>query len=458
MGYGLESFSFIYDKYYQVSLLETIPESLFFDRAHNKIVDILVASGIIGLLSYLAIFATAFFVIFKNYKEKFSLFSPFVLIALLLGHFVQNIFSFDTINSYLIFFLILGFIDVNFREEKNTKDEAQEQKSNSKTSIVYKRPWLKISAALLAFVLVMFIIFAVNIQPFQTKLHLVNASQLLRAGKVEESFQLFEKALNGPKFTRFESSYYAAEIVFYAAPAPQFKDFKKEFSLELQKITQLMENYLKDKKEILQMRGYFLLAQIYKNLYLVEGNPKFLDDEERILGKAIRLNPQFPKIYRLSGEMRFLQNRKDEGIVFFSKALELDNDWATFYEWLGRSYMQTGEGENGAKALRQSFRFGDFYTKKKFNFDIIWKLADIYEESGNYQELAVLYGEVISRYPFDPFSVKNNKHAQLYASLSTVYAKLGEKEKARQVTEEMLKIYPELRPQAEEFLSSLEKE
>lgn len=455
LGHGLESFSYIYDRYYQASLLGTISESLFFDRAHNKIVDTLTASGIVGLLGYFAIFITALFVILRNYKNKFSLFPPFVLIAFLLGYFVQNIFSFDTISTYLIFFLVLGFIDVNFKKEKSMQIINQEQEFRSNVFTATGKFWIKAGIAFLVFVLAGLIIFVVNIQPFKVKLQLIDANQLLRDEKIEESFTLFEEVFNGPKFTRLESSHYAAEMVFYAAPSPKYKDFKKEFSQELQKIASLLEGHLEGKKETLQMRSYFLLAQIYKNLYLVENNPQFLDNEERILGKAIRLNPNFPKIYRLSGEMRFLQGRKKEGMVFFSKALELDNNWANFYEWLGMSYIQAGEEKNGADALRKSFVFGDFYTKRIFNFDIVWKLADIYEEKGNYSEMAAFYEEVISRYPFNPLTDQDKRHAQLYASLSTVYVKMGDEEKARQTTEEMLRFYPDLWPVAQEFLSTL---
>jgi|GEM_PF-1409215 len=456
LGYGLESFAFIYDRYYQASFLEVIPESLFFDRAHNKVVDILVANGIVGLLSYLGIFATAFFVILKNHTGRFSLFLSFILIALFLGHFVQNIFSFDTINTYLIFFLVLGFIDVNFRKIKNNQGLKQEQKQQEKRDqsnipVGTKISWIKIGTAFLIFLLTVITIFTVNLRPFQTKLQLTEAHRLLAAGEVKDSFELLQGALSGPRFTRFEAHYYAAEIVFFAQPLSQYKGLEKEFSRELQKITRFIEDYLDENKDILQMRSYLLLAKIYKTLYSIESDPKYLEDEERILGKALELNPQFSRVYRLAGEMRFLQRRKEEGITLFAKAYELDKNWANFYDWLGVSLMQINEKEEGAEALRKSLRLGDFYTKGKFNFEIVWKLANVYEELGDYQEMAAFYEEVISRCPFE------KPDPQLYASLSTVYAKMGEKEKARQTTMEMLKFYPELLPQAQQFLSTLEE-
>jgi tetratricopeptide (TPR) repeat protein len=150
--------------------------------------------------------------------------------------------------------------------------------------------------------------------------------------------------------------------------------------------------------------------------------------------------------------MRFLQKREEEGMVFFTKAFELDKDYVVTNEWIGESLIEAGEKKRGAEILRKAMKMGGFYTKEKFNLNIVWKLADLYEELGDFQELSKFYEETIKRYPkelpIDP---------QLFASLATVYAKIGEKEKARQTIEEMIKLYPYLRPSAEEFLSNFDK-
>ncbi len=225
---------------------------------------------------------------------------------------------------------------------------------------------------------------------------------------------------------------------------------EKEFSQGFQKVVKPLEEHLEGRAEIKQMSSYLLLAQIYRNLYLIEKEPKFLEDEERILGKALNLNPQFPMIYRLAGEMRFLQKREEEGMVFFSKAYELDNNYSLFNEWIGRALLEAGEKKRGVEFLRKALKLGNFYTKEKFNLETIWRLTQIYEELGDYQKMVEFYEETILRYPKElPVN------PQIFASLATVYAKIGEKEKAREIIEKMLQIYPQLRPQAEEFLSTL---
>lgn len=450
-GFGLESFSYLYDKNYKASFIKEIPEDEFYDRPHNKIIDILVSNGILGLLSYLAIFFSAVFLILK-YRKKFNLLLSFILISLLLGYFVQNIFSFDTISSYLIFFLVLGFIDVNFRKENQfqeiSKPSSKEFLLLGKSSRLF---FWKIPIAFLMFFLVIYVIFVINIRPSLASARLAEGRKLLIKGEINKAIEFFNKSFIPSDFTNFETHYYSAALLYNAQIQPQNQRWQKEFSQGFQKLVQPLENHLKGKTEIKQMSTYLLLAQIYKNLYFIEKDQKFLEDEERILGEALRLNSQTPKVYRLAGEMRFLQKREEEGMVFFSKAYELDKNYEAFTGWVGESLLEAGEKKRGAEILRKAMKLSDFYTKEKFNIKTIWKLAEIYEELGDYQKMIELYEETILQYPkelsIDP---------QIFASLATVYAKIGEKERAREIIERMLKLYPGLKPQAEEFLSTLE--
>jgi len=448
-GFGLESFSYLYDKNYQASSIAEIPEDTFFDRSHNKYIDILVSNGILGLASYLAIFFSAIFLIFK-YREKFNIVLSFILISLLFGYFVQNIFAFDMISSYLIFFLVLGFIDVNFRKENQFQETP---KSSFKPSIQKLLLPSKIIIALLSLLFLTITIFLVNIRPLLVSIRLAEGRSLLNKGEVKKAIESFDKSFIPSDFTNFEAYYYSTALFFNAQFRPQNKKWKKEFSQGFQKVVKPLEDHLEGKAEIKQMSTYLLLAQIYRSLYFIEEDPKYLEDEERILGKALRLNSQTPKIYRLAGEMRFLQKREEEGMIFFSKAYELDKDYAAFNWWIGRTLIEAGEKRRGTETLRKATKLGDFYTKEKFNIELIWKLAETYEELGDYQKMIELYEEAILRYPPElPIN------PQLYASLATVYAKIEEKEKARQTIEKMLELYPQLKPQAEKFLSTLDKE
>lgn len=112
LGWGPENLNVPFMRHFDPRLY--LPEhgaEVWFDRAHNIILDTLIASGIIGLIAYMGIFAAAFMLLWKHFlrrKEEFWLAAIFS--AALIAYFIQNLTVFDMINSYLMFLLMLGHI------------------------------------------------------------------------------------------------------------------------------------------------------------------------------------------------------------------------------------------------------------------------------------------------------------------------------------------------------------
>lgn len=470
-GYGLDSFSYIYDLYYRADMLEVIPETLFFDRAHNKVLDLLVFSGLIGLASYLSLFALASRALWKYGKAQFSRGLSLPLLALLAAYFTQTLLSIETIGPYIMLFFVLAFVDANFRPPATfdttkvvggkpssvpAKDWRQPFLNRDKLFVLPKFVLPKgvvAAIAVFATVTAAYVLWSANIRPYEGSLHLTEAHRAFGNGESDKGFMAVASALASPEFLLPEFSYYVSENLFYAQQLPFFRDREValRFIEEMLKTARMLEEQVEGKAEVLQMRSYLLLARVYTSLYFITSDLKYLDEEERILGKAIELNPEYLLSYRLAGKMKFLQGKKDEGLVLFAKAYEADQDLAKFSEWMGGSFLDIGERESGADLFRRALRLSGFYTKGKFKIERVWEISDIYEKAGKYDKMADFYEEVLRHYPDD------KPHPQLYASLSQVYKVLGDKAKARETTERMLKLYPGFREQADEFLSTLEE-
>ncbi len=111
LGWGQENFNVPFSKYFNPSLPLTF--DVWYDRVHNIVLDTAVTSGILGLLSYLAIFGVAIFGLLRicpKVVEIRNLFFPLGMAVLIIVYFLQNIWVFDMISSYMIFFLSLSFI------------------------------------------------------------------------------------------------------------------------------------------------------------------------------------------------------------------------------------------------------------------------------------------------------------------------------------------------------------
>jgi|Deesub1362A_J573_1020465.scaffolds.fasta_scaffold01479_11 putative inorganic carbon (HCO3(-)) transporter len=109
LGWGQENFICIYT----VNKLPlTSVAYKFMDRAHNIIIDWIINVGIVGFASLLIVFWTSIYGLTKLLKKgRIKKCEYLILVTAFLVYFIQNLFIFDTINTYLILFILFAYID-----------------------------------------------------------------------------------------------------------------------------------------------------------------------------------------------------------------------------------------------------------------------------------------------------------------------------------------------------------
>lgn len=105
-GWGQEGFNFIFSKYYDPKLVNQEP---WFDRAHNVILDWLVAGGMVGMVLYLSLYAVLLYYLWRP-GNTFDVYERAVLTGLLVAYGFHNIFVFDNLMSYLLFMMLFSYI------------------------------------------------------------------------------------------------------------------------------------------------------------------------------------------------------------------------------------------------------------------------------------------------------------------------------------------------------------
>ncbi len=110
-GWGPENFTTVYDKYFDTRFF--VPgqnTETWFDRAHSVFFDYLAETGIVGLLSYLGIFAVFAWEFFKSRRGKVvGVVLAGIIIAIPVAYLGQGIAIFDVLPMYLSLFLFLAF-------------------------------------------------------------------------------------------------------------------------------------------------------------------------------------------------------------------------------------------------------------------------------------------------------------------------------------------------------------
>ncbi len=114
-GWGQESYNYVFYKHYNPKMYD---QEAWFDRAHNVFLDWLIAGGILGLTGYLSLFFFALWYVWRK-KSHYDLSNEekVVLTGLFGAYFIHNLFVFDNIGSYLVFFTTLAFLHSAYAEK-----------------------------------------------------------------------------------------------------------------------------------------------------------------------------------------------------------------------------------------------------------------------------------------------------------------------------------------------------
>lgn len=119
LGWGLENFSPVYDKFFDPRFFVPAAQGIetWFDRAHSVFFDYLAETGVLGLLSYLgmfAVFAWEFFLRGKrtngtNDRAPTTVLERGFILALPVAYLVQGVAIFDVLPMYINLFLFMAF-------------------------------------------------------------------------------------------------------------------------------------------------------------------------------------------------------------------------------------------------------------------------------------------------------------------------------------------------------------
>lgn len=186
IGVGQENFNYIFNANYNPKMWG---HEQWFDRAHNVYLDWLVAGGLVSLALYLSLFILSLIAIWKKRQEHGLSFSEKCLITgLFVAYAIHNIFVFDNLASYILFFMMIGFVHsiaagkpIRWFERKDIQSE----------NTVIVRDYIFVPLIVVSFAVTFYF---VSIRPIQANTRLITAMVGCSGGTVP-SAALYARAL-----------------------------------------------------------------------------------------------------------------------------------------------------------------------------------------------------------------------------------------------------------------------
>ncbi|MBU4339256.1 O-antigen ligase family protein [Patescibacteria group bacterium] len=438
LGYGYENFYQVFDKYFNPKIYRKAGSVVWFDRGHNIIADRLITGGLIGLLLYLAVLFAPLFYLWKRFiksKENNNYLMPTVFTLVMLAYFIQNLFIFEALVTYIPLFIVLGFLSQfcpNYFEKF-----AQS-----------KKPYLVLlTIGVIAFLPVLF---SVNIRMASANKGLIDAMIKTQQKETEVAYTQFINVIEMNTSYNQEYRQHFAEFVTGSITSDLVEtSWQKMAAL---RTIQELDKQIEEKPK--SARNYLMFMRFLNKTY--NFNVEWLNKSLKIGEKAAQLSPTRPQIYNEMAYSQIYLGKYYESIGETEKANQVFNESVVNTEKalaLNESVM-----ESYINVIMILFTVGQndkvqFYLDKMDEIGLNYHREDVLERMVNSAVYAKDYN----------WAAKFNKkltevvpdNPDHWIDLALSYAYLDQKEKAVETAERVKEFGGEYVTQSDLFIQDI---
>jgi tetratricopeptide (TPR) repeat protein len=372
------------------------------EKAHNQPLEFLATAGLIGLLSYLAVFAAVFWRLTRSRAKEPALFVS--LGALFIAYFVQNFFLFDTPSTLVYLAVVLGLVSslaLNKEVYPNIKS---------------KRLKLLQALGLLVIGLLVVSFPWTTWQPWRAAKLGGAVLQRQLQGNGEQIFSLYQK---GFALNTYVSEKLLREGQLYITGLLNARQISPDHPL--------IEFFIKEHQKYLaahplSFRRYLGLGFIYLGAARVD--PSFYPKAKEAFQKAQELAPRRPDAALALAEIYSGQGDPEGALNQIEAALELNPDYSRAL-WIKAQFLAaSGKKDLALEVIRQvsvrSLQWRQVYTLRNLDYQV-------------WQELKEFFESKPERFP---------SQVDYNLTLAVIYQRLGEPQKAQELAQKALNLKP----------------
>jgi len=413
-GWGQENFNFVFNKYYDPGMFG---QEEWFDRTHNIVLDWLIAGGIIGFLSYVSIYIALFYLIWRK-ESKLKLSEKSIFTGMMFAFVFHNIFVFDNLISYIIFFSLLSYVH-SVSQGNETKGKFYNYIFSDDVSKYIILPVTVISTAL--------VLYFVNIPAISANYKLISAVQPQKEGP-EKNLQLFKEVYDYNSFGSTEATEQLLSVTAQIGSSPVALAVKQGFyDFAQQKILEKIAQSPHDARYLVMGGSFF---NHFKNY----------DEAIKYLNQALAESPNKQSIYFELGSAYLGKGDSQKAFDLFKQAYDLkpDSQESKIVYALGAIYSKNVPVLN---EIIPQIDHNSIISDGRF--------LKAYADIGDYPIVILILTERLTK---DPESV------QTKISLASAYATVGQKQKAISLIREIIVAQPDFKTQGEEYIKQIESQ
>ncbi len=413
-GWGQENFNFVFNKYYDPRMYA---QEQWFDRTHDLFLDWLIAGGLVGFTAYFSMYAAMLYYIWRR-QSLLSITEKSILTGMISAYVFHNTFVFDNLISYIIFFSFLAYVH-SINVDKISSHGRFYTKMFSNDVINYIAfPIITIATIC--------VLYFVNVPAILANKTLIQAITPQGNGDVEKNLALFKKVYDYRSFGSTEATEQLVQITSQISSS-QVSDVAKQdfYNFAKLKVVEKVEETPHDARYLVFAGSFFNRFGQY-------------DEAIKYLSSALVESPKKQPIYFELGSAYL--GKKD-----FIKAAEL--------------FKQAYDLEPNSLESKIIYVVGAIYTKNntilkemstKIDPELVIsdnRFLRAYTDVGDYNSVISILNTRLQRDP---------QNLQYKFSLASVYATIGQKQKAISLIQEMIAQDPTLKDQGEAYIRQIE--
>src|SRR3989344_1625240 len=345
LGYGPENFNLPFSKHFNPQFYQGTGSETLFDRAHNMFVEVLVTTGALGLLAYLAIFgvlARLLWQVYRRARDNEDSLGAAVLLAGLMAYLIHNLFIFDTSANFIAFFTLIGLS--SFLGKSNAVPAELVP-----ASVPSKHHFSLITVSVTTFlaIIVSFLLFKTIIRPAEANYATTRGVVASWEGDHAKALAKFREALSYKTFGSYEIRHRFSQYAF-----ENFNTYAGQARLDifLYLIEELKKNIPSQDNDYLP---YLYTSRAYIILGKDDPKSEYNDLALENSRKASQISPTFVRTYYEIGQAYINKRDYIKAEESFRKALDLNPKVGLSWWYLAVAQLDNNHIAEGINSVEQ---------------------------------------------------------------------------------------------------------
>ncbi len=306
IGWGPNNYCYAFDRFYNPILLKYGIGETWADYAHNVVLNRFTEEGIFGVMAYLLLNIVPITLLWQRYRRgEVNRHITCMGTAIIVSHFVNNLFLFETPVSYLYFILFLAFLN----NELYHKTEVTTKVRRSSYPFIA-------GVAVLSGVLIWF----TNVKVAQSNIALCDAMRFVNEHQATPAISTFDRSVKLSSIHNDDARNYLGAAVIKRAEE-YFRNGRKDElkSLLIKMYDELGKNKIHHPLDIIVTIDRGQIANLLSGIFNDHRRSK---QAEKELEEAVELSPKRQEIRFVLSAIKMNLEKPQEAIGLLQTAIE----------------------------------------------------------------------------------------------------------------------------------------